>query len=626
MAGELTPDEREEFSILTPERLVEALRDTRYNSTAHAIAELVDNSIEANAREISLLCAEEYEMVVERSKRRVSEIAVLDNGDGMDPETLAQSLIFGGGTKHDSLRGMGKYGMGLPTASLSQCTKVEIWSWQSGYESAWHSWINVKEIMAGRQTIPMPDQEKIPDRWLRAASTDMFENLPLSHQKSGTLVVWSDLDKMQWKTSSAILRNTAEEVGRIHRHFIASGRCRIQTVSFSATNPDDKQADIVVPNDPTYLMPTTSTPTPWGETPMFREWTRKHYGIEAGGRENTIDVVYSIVKPEALQTDRVSIQPGRQPHGAHARKNIGVSVVREEREIILDKSFMSEGGSSRDPRQRWWGCEVRFGRDADEFFGIDTKKQAVWKFTKAAQELASDDRPIAVVLDEMGVERDPIYELVFEIKNEIGNLMREINKMFGQRTGESTEDRKHSPETKAAGSMSEAIKDAIEAGEEKETQTDEDRRTIPPDEREEAIALELEESGRPPERAKELAMGLVQQEQGFVFDVGQVSGYSIFDVRSSKGILHLTLNMDHPVYDYLNVIEQDIRENADENSPEFKAAVAIRLLLLCWARMEDQAATREERMQIQDIAAKWGRHVDRAVRHASSEDPEMPTG
>ena len=67
---------------------IRALRDSRYHNTAYAIAELIDNSIEADAEQIELLCMEQRQLVKARERNRVSEIAVLDNGKGMDVRTL----------------------------------------------------------------------------------------------------------------------------------------------------------------------------------------------------------------------------------------------------------------------------------------------------------------------------------------------------------------------------------------------------------------------------------------------------------------------------------------------------------------------------------------------------------
>ena len=113
---------------------IRALRDSRYHNSAYAIAELIDNSIEANAPIVELLCMEDRQFVRNNWTRRVTELAVADNGEGMDARTLLDALKFGGGTRHESRRGIGKYGMGLPTSSMSQCKRVDVWTLQDGLD------------------------------------------------------------------------------------------------------------------------------------------------------------------------------------------------------------------------------------------------------------------------------------------------------------------------------------------------------------------------------------------------------------------------------------------------------------------------------------------------------------
>ena len=379
---------------------IRAIRDSRYHNTAYAIAELIDNSIEADAERVELLCMEQAEVVQSRTRPRVSEVAVLDNGTGMDARTLLDALKFGGGTRHGSMRGIGKYGMGLPTSSMSQCKKVDVWTWQDGLDSVWHSTLDAKAIESGDHDVPIPDRDTpISERWKTAGSDEIYRH------RSGTLVVWSDLDKIQWKTGRTIIDNTSREVGRIHRHFIDADITRIRTASFWANRPGEPEHEAtVVANDPIYLMSLTSVPEePWDSTPMFEQWGDiRYYPVTVGGREETVGVKYSIVKPEALRTDLPTQNPGVTPRGRHARHNIGVSVVREDREIVLEDAFLREGGSTENPQNRWWGCEVSFRRNCDELFGVDHNKQMVANFTQAAKTLARDDRPRQVVLERDG--------------------------------------------------------------------------------------------------------------------------------------------------------------------------------------------------------------------------------
>ena len=595
---------------------IRALRDSRYHNSAYAIAELIDNAIEANAPLIELLCMEEPQMVSERTRPRVSEIAVLDNGTGMDVMTLLEALKFGGGTRHNSNRGIGKYGMGLPTSSMSQCKRVDVWTWQSGINSVWHSSIDAEDIESGNHLVPLPDSiTPIPEIWRRAGSDEIYQN------RSGTLVIWSKLDKIQWKTGQGLIDNTSREVGRIHRHYINAGIHTIRAASFLKNQPSQHRQEMTfVANDPLYLMsPTSVTDPPWDNEPMFSQWgPTKYYTPTVDGREVTIEVKYSIVKPEALRTETVSQNPGNTERGRHARHNIGVSVVREDREIVLEDAFLREGGSADNPQNRWWGCEIHFRRSCDELFGVDHNKQMAANFTQAAKTLARDDRPNQVVLDELGIEDDLIYQIVSNIRDQTRSMMRQIGQMFAQKrsqNGNGRHDSQRNPEHKAAKTATEADREAVAAGEEQPTETDIDRERIPPEEREEGLTEQFVQLGQAREDAQQLARRLIEEDLSYQFNSAQLDGSLMFNVRSNQAVLHINLNTDHPIYDLLKHIEGDLADNVDERDPAFQASVAIRLLLSSWARMEDQTESREERMRIQNIAINWGRQVEKVINY-----------
>src|SRR5258708_6488958 len=124
--------------IVPPHLVVKAMRDSGYRNAAYAIAELIDNSIQAGATQVELLCGERRQLVRQRERVQVSEIAVLDNGSGMDADVLRMALQFGNGTRLDDRSGIGRFGMGLPNSSISQARRVDVWSWQEGMENAIH--------------------------------------------------------------------------------------------------------------------------------------------------------------------------------------------------------------------------------------------------------------------------------------------------------------------------------------------------------------------------------------------------------------------------------------------------------------------------------------------------------
>ena len=114
-----------DFSIVSAKLTIEAMRDSGYKDTDHALAELIDNSIEARAGSVDVIAVEIPPDPDQRYARpQISEIAVVDNGKGMDSIILRRALRFGDGTRLDRQeRGIGRFGVGLPQSSISQCQR-----------------------------------------------------------------------------------------------------------------------------------------------------------------------------------------------------------------------------------------------------------------------------------------------------------------------------------------------------------------------------------------------------------------------------------------------------------------------------------------------------------------------
>ena len=117
--------------IIPAHTAIATFRDAGYRNTASAIAELIDNSIEAGGKDIEILVFQELVQHTHRTSPTVTKIAVYDNGCGMSPELLGICLQFGNGTRLNSRKGIGRFGIGLPQASVSQCKHVDVYSWQN---------------------------------------------------------------------------------------------------------------------------------------------------------------------------------------------------------------------------------------------------------------------------------------------------------------------------------------------------------------------------------------------------------------------------------------------------------------------------------------------------------------
>src|SRR4051794_26013381 len=119
-------DRSHDTPVVQVRQFIQSARDVGYKSPEFAIFELVDNAVQAGATQVRV-------RIVGGDRRdgsAVREIAVEDNGVGMTPRQLSTSLSFGGSTRYGDRSGLGRYGMGLPSSSISQARRVDVYSWR----------------------------------------------------------------------------------------------------------------------------------------------------------------------------------------------------------------------------------------------------------------------------------------------------------------------------------------------------------------------------------------------------------------------------------------------------------------------------------------------------------------
>src|SRR5262249_31440875 len=108
---------RTNIPFVSERNFVLATRDHGDRTLAAALAELIDNALQADSTSIQVVVAEES-----NGHPGVS-LAVLDDGSGMDPGVLRHALRFGGSTRFNDRSGPGRYGMGLPNSSVSHARR-----------------------------------------------------------------------------------------------------------------------------------------------------------------------------------------------------------------------------------------------------------------------------------------------------------------------------------------------------------------------------------------------------------------------------------------------------------------------------------------------------------------------
>ena len=600
----------QQLELFDPVVSLQAIRDSRYKSTAFAIAELVDNSIDWEARDIDILFQEEVALATVRHTRRITSIAVVDNGSGMNSSTLAQALRFGGRGELARHRSIGKYGFGLPTSSMSQCGRVDVWSWQNGVDSACHCYLDAKQIMKGDGRVPHPKAETPPEHWLMAAHPNIQES------KSGTLVVWSRLDQVKERRSDTIMRRVQVEVGRIYRYFIANDEVRIRMTSFHVEGQNPKQSaksQEVLPNDPLYLMIPNSIgdiDDRWKGQTMFKPWTPpdRSFTVHWNDAQFTVEVVYSVATDEALRTETPGQRVGNRPHGRDAGGNTGISVVRENRELVT----LPPPAYHLEEPNRWWGCEVRFTSGCDDLFGVDHNKQMAIHFQEILEQFTRIEQPSQRVSDEADQDSKwaELYEIAADIRDVTSAMYRDVRTRMKQFRTTAVDEKHDRPSETSEGIASAAEKRAEAEGITQPTATDSERKGLSKNERIRNHQEILQEFGYDAESALSQAERIVLEDIRYKFVSGQVPGSFMFQVTSKSGVKYVTLNIDHPMYQLLEELEDEAIEQHSEGLS--KACVTLRLLLSSWAAAEDQYHEGEMRRRVQAVAHDWGRQAELA--------------
>lgn len=600
-------DNEETFDLVPTSLAIEAMRDNGYKNAAYAVAELIDNSIQAGASSVELLILEKDDFRNQKTTRNVSQIAVLDNGSGMNESHLRAALQFGNGSRLDDRSGIGRFGMGLPSASVSQCRMVEVWSWLDGPENAIYSYIDLGKVSRKEQKdVPKPEAKPVPKIWI-AASAGVLE--------SGTLVVWSDIDRCMWKTGKAIIDNSEFVIGRMYRKFLSSGLTNIRMAAFLDETPSNPHIDRpAVANDPGYLMAPTSTPSPWDSKAMF-----KPDGTDAGtvslpiqylGKVHQVQLQFSIANEEARRRSDGG-SPGDTDYGRHARKNQGISISRAGRELEIDQSICN----ASEPTERWWGVEVEFPPSLDGLFGVSNDKQSARNFTDVLDkidDILGGKMSITSVKQEMEDVDDPRAALV-DVAHEIIRRVRQMRSSLKIQTKGTRGPKRFDDAEHIATRVTDELKKAGKKG-----QSDE-QEDQPAEDRENEIRQELEDSGLGAEEAGRRAKALVDESGKYSAMIGELDGSQFFTVKPRAGVIHVTLNSLHPAYENLvEVVETgdlDAVENLDELRKRLeRAGTGLKLLLFAWARFEDEQIDPVRRRDLQEIRLDWGRYLEKFLK------------
>jgi hypothetical protein len=327
-----------------PERVIVGLRDTGYEFNT-AVADIVDNSIAANALKIQLWLAADLNGGI--------RLLIADDGEGMDRQGLINAMKYGS-RKRASAASLGKYGLGLKTASTAFCKQLSVISRADGATPALMATWDIHHVAKFNKWSlllnEMCDEEAL----------DMLEKIAPDH--SGTVVLWEKVDRLikdysnpsgphAHKALQKKEENLRDHLSMVYQRFLDTNDDRAQNVRIELNGKE------VVPWDPfqrelSELVAEEQMPTQLSD-----------------GREASFTVrAYILPRREEFPNDDLAkaalLSNDRQ----------GIYIYRENR-LIRDADWL--GFYRKDPHSTLLRVEFSFDHRLDDAFHLDIKKSQI---------------------------------------------------------------------------------------------------------------------------------------------------------------------------------------------------------------------------------------------------------
>ena len=327
-----------------PERISEGLRDTGYEFST-AVADIIDNSIAAGATVVDVRMAIDFGGKI--------FVSVTDDGCGMDREGLINAMRYGSRRRVDP-SSLGKFGLGLKTASTAFCRRLSVISrssaagpllkatWDLDHIAKSEKW----ELLLGPSG---PEEQKLLDT--------------VASGKSGTVVLWENVDRLlrdyakpDGKFAKNALKryqdNLAFHVSMVYQRFLDPADGRVRTLEIRINSVP------VRPWDP-FGIAVTKAPI-----------AEKTLEVEIDDNRRASFTVRAFVLPR--KDEYTDADLGREARLSNDMQ--GIYVYRENR-LIHGPDWLDM--FRQEPHLTLCRVELSFDHNLDDAFQVDIKKSRI---------------------------------------------------------------------------------------------------------------------------------------------------------------------------------------------------------------------------------------------------------
>lgn len=573
------------LGLVDEKNFVESMRDVGYKSTGFALAELVDNSIQAGAENIHII-------VHCDQGEQVSAIAIMDDGHGMDKEMISESVRWGGTHRHDKRDGFGRFGHGKPSACVSQGRRFTSFSKTAGGELNSVE-IDLDEIASGVLSgagghilTPPPKigKERPIPKWVREYR--VTHGLP-EHMPQGTVVIIEKIDRADFKTRTALSRHLSEHMGVIYRYFLTDVKVFVNGAA-------------VGPIDPLFTLPGHRDPDAETDSDRAEDAGMLRFEVfsntDDGGKKRSlgwVKVRFARMDPNFPRVDKTRHAEGENGNYRWTimrNWNKGLQILRKGRQIDVVEARCP--WTTFVNYDRYWGCEIDFDPGLDEEFRVTTSKQQAVLTTRMWH-----------LLEQAGVYRQIVKLRAENKKKREDEKSKNDPKTDGNKPSEKAAAKGQKYATTRPGSTTDTKKNEGEQNTERETT----RRSKASNRPKAAVADEVKDEIK---------------QKPYKFEIGDFPPGSPFfacEFRLADGArqVALTLNRNHAFYSDLYA--------ANETTPAVRAGLEV--LLFAIAEHMTQAGGDKKVFYGAELAA-WSQTLEgylHELRKVGTEDPESAT-
>ena len=451
----------ENNSLFGPQ-FIQQLRSSGYKNPIYAMAEIIDNSVDAKSTEIDITIVEQnYDTGVKKT-RKIKDVFFIDNGNGMSKKEINGCLRFADGAGRNNER-IGAFGVGLPNSSIFVGKRVEVYSKDKSNNQWNYVYLDIDEQLEQSSLGYNLATNKEPE----FSKEQIHLNIDL--EKVSTIIRWSKIDNLGPTKADTIKRRSSKLTGRIYRYAILdeNSPLKIRYNGILKGNTKYEFSEEVIPYDPLFV--TTSktqiTEKLWGASetdnyhkkihgderfnaknyykkfvdgciryetnkPLFQKfdeyWDTTHK-LSINGLQYKFKIrasfAYKDIQKPGLRNggnSPVGRFIGDKMDGNRYFKSANIFFVRTNREIDFGNYGFYK---NRAPEERWWTVEIHFGSDLDSLMGLDYQKQHVsFEYTREEDKNGIDTSPN----NELTINEQRVL-LYAKITDVINKCVKEMN-------------------------------------------------------------------------------------------------------------------------------------------------------------------------------------------------------